>query len=169
MSGFVHHLSGLHMCVCTSDIRHSTSDIRHSFQFPSNPLSSKKKSQQAMTNRHNKDQANRGVHANLLHFPVISLRGAMYAEISVPAKRGSWRRAIWRTWEHGNLANSASCGNGPLESNGIRIWRILLRVSPADREATTSSFQKSFCDASTFASYFGIFDGAPRIVGRMVA
>ena len=32
-----------------------------------------KKSQQAITNRHKKDQANCGVHANFLHFLVISL------------------------------------------------------------------------------------------------
>ena len=75
-----------------------------------------------------------------------------------------------RSGEHGNMGNSARRGKGPLESNGIRIWRFPLRVPPADREATTSSFQKSFDgDASTFASYFIFFNGAPRIDGRMVA
>ena len=46
------------------------------------------------------------------------------------------------------------------------MWRIPLSISPADREATTSSLQKNFGDASTFASYCVIFDGAPRIAGR---
>ena len=127
-----------------------------------------KKSQQAMTNRHNKDHANCGVHANLLHFPVISFSpsgripdGAVQCEFSMPAKRGSWRRS----GEHGNLANSARRRNGPLESNGIRMWRIPLRVPSADREATTSSFQKSSDgDASTFASYFGIFLMEPHVL-----
>ena len=62
--------------VCTSYILHPTSDIRHSTFFSILLQSAVilKKSQQAMTNRHNKDQANCGVHANLLHFLVISLR-----------------------------------------------------------------------------------------------
>ena len=63
-----------------------------------------------------------------------------------------------RFGEHGKLAISASCGNGPLESNGIRFGRIPSRVS-----SSTATHPHSLPD------FFLKKKRDPRIDGNIVA
>ena len=133
----------------TSYIRHSTFDIRHStFVSISPPIRCHPK--KVATSDDEQAQQRPGQLRSSRQSPALSGHLPSHQVVALltvscmPKFLCQRNVAVGgeRSGEHGNLADSASCGNGPLESNGIRNWRTSVEGISSGQRSNHLEFSK---------------------------